>query len=1312
MATTKAFELAQLSALTTVDASGNVTTNTSQIANASGDLILDSAADIVLNADGADIILADDTVDFGRFKRDNGHLVIKSETIDKSVIIKGTTTSNAVVTALTFDMANSGRATFSENVIIAGTLTGLTDFNSSGDMSVGGDLTVTGDLTVEGTQVTLNTTTLDVEDKNITLNYHASNDTSASADGAGITIQDAVDASTNASILWNASDDEFTFSHPITVSDSIYSVGSSPRVQLKDSDGTNQFSFFQQSSSQLSLRLRNDATDGSFLVAGYGGSTTTNRFLIGSTGDISFYEDNSGSPQVGMHWDYADGRLGIGTTAPVDLLTIQSPASGGGNGITLKRNDNGTDQRVGAISFGNTEDDDLAVIAVKTSTGNNSDGNLEFYTQLDADTTPTKRMTIASDGKVGIGTDDPQSHIEIEQTGSTVFDATDTSGQAGDGATLAIQNLSDTNDTFSQILFRNRNASKAVSRIASITNGTGTDLAFVVENQGSAPSEVMRIVKSGKVGIGTDDPDQPLHVQGTRPLRLERSGVGEYEISIDNVVTGDSLDFVIEPVSGSNSAGFQVRTRQTDGTLITPFSINHDGEVGIGTTDPIVSLHIGDGTTDEFIIIDKGASNTSGILFRNGGSNKVKLQVNSSEELEIHTNNTRKARITESGTVYSYSNQPESRATLKLDFANLKKLHPRISFTRNSIGSYYDEEGTLKYAGYNKPRFDHNPVTGESKGLLIEEDRSNHILYSQDLRPKSGQWVAYQANVEHSSEMSPEKKMNAWKISNTVSGLTYGFMNRGITNQATANAVSVYAKAGSGTFTRLGMSSRSTYSLGVIYDLTGDGSVVHTYNGNGTVHSSDIEYVGYGWYRCSFVAVNLGQVNLHPLESTHSNANDLNGNVNYSKAGGYVHVYNPQVENSYYITSPIKNDPLFTTRSSSATYIDEEGTLQTSPSNTPRYSHKWNGQKFVPTGLVLENARSNYQGNFFDNNTRGWSANQNAQADRTTEYAPDGSRTAYNMYSQITSSAVKSIYRNRAITQGNMVTYSVFAKSNSLNQIFMYTDGISPTVGGVYYNLDTGATSLQNGTGYAFTEYGMEKYGNGWWRCWFSAAASTGSQAYHHIDLAVGSSRSFNSNVNDGVLLWGPSLEYGQTPGSYIYTTGNAGITRSEDLANTVDTPRKDDIVELTDAEDLIPQPHGTIYTEWDTNESSGQFCGIFEILDSGSNGIDHRYTGSNLQYYLTDNISITIGAGPTPGVAEKTALAYDLTSVIDTVTARNGGTTNGNTPHKFPLELKSIRLGSIDFNPAYQLNGHIRSFRMYSERMSQDEINALTEND
>jgi|DEB0MinimDraft_10_1074344.scaffolds.fasta_scaffold00017_31 hypothetical protein len=79
-----------------------------------------------------------------------------------------------------------------------------------------GNVVIAGNLTVNGTTTTLNTATLDVEDKNITLNYGAG-DTSASANGAGITIQDAVNASTDASILWDGTSDEFDFSHPVQI---------------------------------------------------------------------------------------------------------------------------------------------------------------------------------------------------------------------------------------------------------------------------------------------------------------------------------------------------------------------------------------------------------------------------------------------------------------------------------------------------------------------------------------------------------------------------------------------------------------------------------------------------------------------------------------------------------------------------------------------------------------------------------------------------------------------------------------------------------------------------------------------------------------------------------------------------------------------------------------------------------------------------------------------------------------------------------------------------------------------------------------
>ena len=73
---------------------------------------------------------------------------------------------------------------------------------------------------------------------------------------------------------------------------------------------------------------------------------------------------------------------------------------------------------------------------------------------------------------------------------------------------------------------------------------------------------------------------------------------------------------------------------------------------------------------------------------------------------------------------------PTVLPTLDLDFANTKTLDPRITFTRASSGSYFGADGILKYAGVNEARFDHNPVTGESLGLLIEEQRNNNVFVS------------------------------------------------------------------------------------------------------------------------------------------------------------------------------------------------------------------------------------------------------------------------------------------------------------------------------------------------------------------------------------------------------------------------------------------------------------------------------------------------------------------------------------------------------------------------------------------------------
>ena len=101
----------------------------------------------------------------------------------------------------------------SDNTVNLGTTSArFHDAHFGGTVNVGENLVVTGDLTINGTTTTLNTATLDVEDKNITLNY-GTGDTTSTANGAGITIQDAVDARTAATLTWDTSNDSINLSH-------------------------------------------------------------------------------------------------------------------------------------------------------------------------------------------------------------------------------------------------------------------------------------------------------------------------------------------------------------------------------------------------------------------------------------------------------------------------------------------------------------------------------------------------------------------------------------------------------------------------------------------------------------------------------------------------------------------------------------------------------------------------------------------------------------------------------------------------------------------------------------------------------------------------------------------------------------------------------------------------------------------------------------------------------------------------------------------------------------------------------------------
>ena len=77
--------------------------------------------------------------------------------------------------------------------------------------------------------------------------------------------------------------------------------------------------------------------------------------------------------------------------------------------------------------------------------------------------------------------------------------------------------------------------------------------------------------------------------------------------------------------------------------------------------------------------------------------------------------------------------------SLDLNFADSKSLtdgvtgQNLVTFTRASSGTFVGSDGVLRTAANDVPRFDHNPTTGESLGLLVEEARTNLLLNSATL---------------------------------------------------------------------------------------------------------------------------------------------------------------------------------------------------------------------------------------------------------------------------------------------------------------------------------------------------------------------------------------------------------------------------------------------------------------------------------------------------------------------------------------------------------------------------------------------------
>ena len=204
-------------------------------------------------------------------------------------------------------------------------------------------------------------------------------------------------------------------------------------------------------------------------------------------------------------------------------------------------------------------------------------------------------------------------------------------------------------------------------------------------------------------------------------------------------------------------------------------------------------------------------------------------------------------------------NYPEVRPTLDLNFARVKALDPRITFTRASGGSYVGADGLIKYAGVNQARFDHDPYTGESLGLLVEESRSNLLLRSEDF----SLWSVSNGSVQSNVITAPDGNTTADKlVENSASGNKEVSRSSITFTSGTSLTFSCFVKA----------EERNLFRFGFTTGFFASGTSAYFNLSNGTVSliqggitsASIIPYPN-GWYRCvaTVLPTSSGSGNVH-----------------------------------------------------------------------------------------------------------------------------------------------------------------------------------------------------------------------------------------------------------------------------------------------------------------------------------------------------------------------------------------------------------------------------------------------------------------
>jgi hypothetical protein len=232
--------------------------------------------------------------------------------------------------------------------------------------------------------------------------------------------------------------------------------------------------------------------------------------------------------------------------------------------------------------------------------------------------------------------------------------------------------------------------------------------------------------------------------------------------------------------------------------------------------------------------------------------------------------------------------------------------------TVDADGTFVNQAGLIQQATTNIPRFDHGPVSRQSLGLLVEEQRTNSVVRSEEFDNAS--WTAQNSTIDPNVEVAPNGTLTADKQTHTGSAPRISRFSAATIPASSSFTFSFYAKAGTSSYAAVSVYDGTTTGKRFWFNLiTGLPGGITNIGLGYSLATSSMQNVGNGWYRCIAAMTNGSNttVNIDGI----SVCLDQNGVLTPSVSGLYGYIWGAQLETGASPTSYIPTTTTATTRS-------------------------------------------------------------------------------------------------------------------------------------------------------------------------------------------------------------------------------------------------------------------------------------------------------------------------------------------------------------------------------------------------------------